>query len=307
VQKILDPGQIEALASRAVPRLVLPVPGRLFAARAARLRELATHDSLGGYLGFAAAIAAAQQAALDGLELPPLDPAACAVAFAHGMPPVPARGLRRGPEWLALFARIAAALAAQPGFPPAVAATGARLAALAPAALESHAERLLAAEDGRDVDPAAAPFVIAALQVYFSVLAAQLRPEDVAITERGGTCPVCGSLPVASLVRVGAPYGGYRYLHCGLCATGWHRVRVECTQCGANRGIAYQSIEGGPAAIRAETCDGCRSYRKIFYEEHDGAVEPIADDLASVALDLLLAEAGFHRASANPLLWQPAD
>jgi hypothetical protein len=31
------------------------------------------------------------------------------------------------------------------------------------------------------------------------------------------------------------------------------------------------------------------------------------DLLASVALDLLLTEAGFHRASTNPPLWQPAD
>jgi FdhE protein len=306
VQRILDPGQIEALASHSVPRLVLPVRERLFAGRAARLRSLAAHDSLGGYLGLAAALAAAQQAAADSLALPAPDPAAVALARAHGMPPVPARGLRRSPEWHAALGRIAAAVAADGRFPAAVGATCARLAALPPAALEAHAERLLAADDGRDADPAAAPFVVAALQVYFGALAARLRPEDVAIAEHAGTCPVCGSLPVASVVRAGAPYSGYRYLHCGLCATEWHRVRVECTHCGANGGIAYQSIEGHSAAIRAETCDACRGYRKIFYQEHDGEVEPLADDLGSVALDLLLTDAGFHRASANPLLWQPA-
>jgi FdhE protein len=306
VQRILEPGQIEALASRSVPRLVLPARERLFAARAARLRALATDDALGGYLGLAAAIAEAQHAAQDGLSLPALDPATLASARTHAMPPAPARGLRRAPEWRVVLGRIAAAVGADPRFPAAVAGTCARLAALAPAELESRAERLLAADDGRDADPAAAPFVMAALQVYYSTLAAGLGPDDVAVAGHGGTCPVCGSLPVASLVRAGAPYSGYRYLHCGLCATGWHRVRVECTQCGANRGIAYQSIEGGPAAIRAESCDGCHSYRKVFYEEHDAEVEPLADDLASVALDLLLAEAGFHRASVNPLLWQPA-
>jgi FdhE protein len=36
-------------------------------------------------------------------------------------------------------------------------------------------------------------------------------------------------------------------------------------------------------------------------------VEPVADDLASLALDLLMSEAGYHRASANPLLWQRAN
>jgi FdhE protein len=111
--------------------------------------------------------------------------------------------------------------------------------------------------------------------------------------------------PVASIVKGTAPLDGYRYLHCGLCATEWHRVRVECTQCGGSRGVALHAIDGGSPAIRAETCDSCRAYRKIFYEEHDAAVEPLADDLASVALDLLLADADFHRASPNPWFWQP--
>jgi FdhE protein len=33
-------------------------------------------------------------------------------------------------------------------------------------------------------------------------------------------------------------------------------------------------------------------------------VEPVADDLGSLALDLLVSAAGFHRGSGNPLLWQ---
>jgi FdhE protein len=33
-------------------------------------------------------------------------------------------------------------------------------------------------------------------------------------------------------------------------------------------------------------------------------VEPVADDLATLALDLLMGEAGYHRGSTNPLLWQ---
>jgi FdhE protein len=159
--------------------------------------------------------------------------------------------------------------------------------------------------DGRDPDPAAAPFVIAALQVCWTALAAGLTPDDVVITPQLSSCPVCETLPVASIVSSQAPRAGYRYLQCGLCASEWHKVRVECTQCGATKGIAYQSISGGSAAVRAETCDTCRAYRKIFYQEHDANVEPLADDLASITLDLLLAEEGFHRASINPMLWQP--
>jgi FdhE protein len=60
------------------------------------------------------------------------------------------------------------------------------------------------------------------------------------------------------------------------------------------------------AAVRAETCEQCRCYRKILYQEKDSQVEPVADDLASLNLDLLLGQSGYHRASGNPLLWQPS-
>jgi FdhE protein len=305
LQRILDPAQIEALTSRSVPHLVLPARDRLFAARAERLRALAASDALGGYLELAAAIAEAQHAAIGRLETPLRDAARLAAAPDERSPPLSARDLKRGPEWHTALAVIVAGVASASTFPPAVAAVCERLTVTSAAALDAFADRLLAS-DGRDADPAAAPFIIAALQVYWTALAASLTPEDVTIVPRPSHCPVCGTLPVASIVRSVAPYAGYRYLHCGLCASEWHRVRVECTQCGATKGIAYQSIAGGPAAVRAETCDTCRAYRKIFYQEHDSAVEPLADDLASVPLDLLLAEAGFHRASTNPLLWQPS-
>ena len=115
---------------------------------------------------------------------------------------------------------------------------------------------------------------------------------------------MCSALPVASIVRADKAYQGYRYLHCSLCATEWHLVRVKCSQCESTAGIHYHSIEGGSAGVRAESCDSCKTYRKICYQEQDMAVEPVADDLASLALDLLMTDAGFHRGSGNPLLWQ---
>ena len=83
-------------------------------------------------------------------------------------------------------------------------------------------------------------------------------------------------------------------------------VRVKCSHCQSTKGISYQSIENGPRGIRAECCDTCHTYRKILYQEEDVAVEPVADDLASLALDLLLGEAGYRRANPNPLLWNPS-
>src|ERR1700726_1832792 len=69
----------------------------------------------------------------------------------------------------------------------------------------------------------------------------------------------------------------------------------------ADKGIG----EKGGAAVRAETCEQCHGYRKILYQEKDSGVEPVADDVASLTLDLLLGEQGYHRVSNNPLLWLP--
>ena len=59
--------------------------------------------------------------------------------------------------------------------------------------------------------------------------------------------------------------------------------------------------------MRAETCEQCHGHRKILYQEKDPGVEPVADDLASLNLDLLLGRSGYHRVSGNPLLWQPHE
>ena len=304
MDRILEPGQIEALASRSIPRVILP-PREVFARRARRLAALAPGHSLAGYLDLVAAIARWQDAALAGPMPTGPTPEGIGIAREHAMPPLPALGMARDRRWIEGLRDLCRSIAAEAGFPPSVAATCDRLHAASDAALEAVADRVLGAS-GRDADPAAALFVSAALSVPFTALALALDPAVIA-HQPPTHCPVCGSAPVASLVRSSAPYGGYRYLQCGLCQAQWHRVRVECTSCGGSRDVAYHSIEGGLPAIRAETCDDCHGYLKIFYQEHDPEVEPLADDLASVALDLMLCEAGFHRAAANPLYWQPAD
>ena len=54
--------------------------------------------------------------------------------------------------------------------------------------------------------------------------------------------------------------------------------------------------------MRAECCDECGHYLKILSMEQDPEVEPVADDLATVALDLLLAQAGGTSAGVNLML-----
>jgi FdhE protein len=314
MQRILDPAQIEAFAERSVPRVRLPDPATLFAQRARRLRALGENHSLGDYLRLMAALADAQQAELDALRPALLSEQFAAnvgqqieLAHAHRMPVLQADGWPRQDRWRAILEALCTAVENGPGFPAAVHSVCARIIAAPQAEFEAQADLLIAARsDG--VDAQAAPFVMAALQVYWAAMASTLQVSDVTQLDVPTVCPVCGSLPVSSIVRSDkrSPQG-YRYLHCGLCATEWHMVRITCSHCLTNEGITYHSIEGGSDAVRAETCGKCHTYRKILYQEKDTDVEPVADDLASLALDLLMTEEGFHRGSGNPLLWQNAE
>ncbi|HUE48871.1 MAG TPA: formate dehydrogenase accessory protein FdhE [Steroidobacteraceae bacterium] len=307
MRRILEPGQIEAFAEGAIPRLRLPDRTRLFAARAQRLRQLgapgAPGQAIGDYLRLMAAVADAQQLALGACEPALPSPTQLARSHTHGMPPIHAGGWPRERQWRDLTARICDSVVAAAEVPPGARQACERLRALPPPQLEAQADALLAARTDA-IEMAAAPFLMAALQVYWVALASRLTPEKVQALEVPGLCPVCGTLPVASVVRVDKHSQGYRYLHCALCASEWHLVRITCSQCHSTAHIAYHSIEGGAEAIRAESCDACHTYRKILYQEKDTQVEPVADDLASLALDLLMSEAGYHRGSGNPLLWQ---
>jgi FdhE protein len=222
------------------------------------------------------------------------------------MPPFQAAGWPRDGRWRSVLKDVCASIANTPGFPAGVHAVCERLVDCDDAEAEAQADLLLAAQTV-GVDAQAAPFVMAALQVHWAAMAASLDVRDVTQIDVPGVCPVCGTLPVSSIIRADKRYQGYRYLHCALCATEWHMVRIVCSHCQANEGIIYHSIAGGPEAIRAESCGKCRTYRKILYQEKDPGVEPVADDLASIALDLLMSEEGYHRGSGNPLLWQNTE
>jgi FdhE protein len=310
MRRILEPGQIEAFAEGAIPRLRLPDRTRLFAARAQRLRQLgatgAPGQAIGDYLRLMAAVAETQQLALSAFEAPLPTATQLARSHTHGMPLLHASGWARAREWRDLVAQMCGSVAAAPDVPPSARQACERLRALPPQQLEAQADALLAARADA-IEVATAPFLMAALQVYWVALASRLTPDTVAELEVPGLCPMCGTLPVASVVRADERSQGYRYLHCALCATEWHLVRITCSQCQGTANIAYHSIEGGSEAVRAESCDECRTYRKILYQEKDANVEPVADDLASLALDLLMSQAGYHRGSGNPLLWQTPE
>ncbi len=284
-------------AEEAAPFL-LPVAATLFADRAERFEFLAAGHSLGDWLSFLAHLSRAQQAALAALpELPRPDAAALEQAHRHRMPPLDVA--RRPAAWRDALRHIARALVADA--PEAARATLAALASASDERLDELAAHLLDG-DIAGADVTALPFVAAALQVAYTVMASRIDASRLQKLDADNACPCCGSPPVASVVRLGAAIANLRYLHCGLCNTGWNVPRAVCTHCGTDKDVALYEIEGAGSPVRAETCDGCRSYLKIVYQEKDPHVDPVADDLATLALDLLVDEAGYERAGPNLLL-----
>lgn len=280
------------------PVFLLPLGSQLFAERAARFAHLAAGHSLEGWLAFLGQLSAAQQAALVALPELPL-PAAEQLAQArqHGMPPLDVS--RRPVLWRGVLRHLARSLESAPpqGARQAIAA----LLAADDERLEKLADILLGG-DLEEGNAAQLPFVAAALQVVFTALAARLDPATLKPLDAHNVCPCCGSPAVASVVRLGSAINNLRYLHCSLCNSEWNVPRAVCTSCGSDKDVALQELEGSKGTVRAETCDSCKSYLKIVYQEKDPLVDPVADDLATLALDLLVDEAGYQRAGPNLLL-----
>lgn len=317
MQRILQPGDIEALDRTSPTRVRLPQPGSLFADRAARLAQKAVDNPIGEYLQFLSNLARAQHKAAASVQTAAPDAAAMAQAQQHSMPLLPAAG-HVDPAWHGVLDQLLDAAQAAPGLPEALAPVIARLRALPQDERDTLARRVLVGLLSEPEDLAAAPLVMAALQVVFADRASRLKASDIPYTDPATVCPVCGTAPVASVLRIGGQSAGLRYLHCGTCATEWHMVRVKCSHCESTRGIHYQGMEQQqPAAqaqaaptsgaqadqvVLAETCDTCHTYRKLVNQEKDPLAEPLADDLATLLLDLLMGETDFARASLNPLL-----
>jgi FdhE protein len=283
------------------PFAVLPDPLPLFETRSRRFAALAPGHRLEPYLLFLAEVTHAQHDVAASTNLPPavLPPAdRIAQALEHGMPPVSRALIEPDAGAMATIERVLDRLA----IVEMPTATAASIAALRAATTDER--RRKAHETLMDTEPAddlaQRALVAAGLQVHFTRLAAQLRADDLKLVAEGA-CPVCGSPPVTSAV-VGWPKAhNTRFCTCSLCATMWNVVRVKCLVCTSTDGISFREVEGS-ANVKAETCDKCRSYVKILYQVNDAALDPMADDVASLGLDMLLAEEGWKRGGHNPFL-----
>ncbi len=311
---IITDGTMERVAN--APRVVLPQAGSIFADRAARFMQVAAGHPMNDYLTLMGALAQAQHAVVGRRAPLPVADEALARSRDYGMPPMTALSHARAPLWRDDLADLTAEMEKT----VAAGAMVKAVRALDDGAREALADRILGGNT-TDEDAAAVPLVGAALQVYFTRAAAAIDVAQVQNFDVATVCPVCATRPVASVVRIGGERNNLRYLVCALCSTEWNMARIKCSACEEDKGVHYLSMtagkEGEPAepasnevgiaaARRAEACDECKSYLKIFYQEKDPNLDPFADDLASLALDLLVDEQGFGRSGPN-LLFHPGS
>lgn len=283
-----------------IPYLRLPRPEALFARRAERFAELSRGHTLAEFLEFLSHVARAQLAAWETLAPLPSPPQG-ERARERG-----SRGPAGAASWRDALKVIVADLSAR-AIPAESRAALDRLQRAPREDLEALAARVLEnAATGSDL--AAGPFVAAALQVEYTDRASRTDPAAVARADSG--CPVCGSLPVVAVVLGD---DRLRYLVCSLCATQWHHTRIQCTACRGAEGLAYYALQGERAAsvpvmdsVKAEACPRCKAYTKLLYFEKDPRIEPFADDVATLALDLLMAESGWARHGVNVFLMPAA-
>ncbi|MBS0372256.1 MAG: formate dehydrogenase accessory protein FdhE [Proteobacteria bacterium] len=281
------------LSSADTPPRILPPGNDLFATRAARFDTLADGHPMEAALRFLAGLHVAQQ---EAFALPALVAKPDDCSF-------PASGSQLPAAWQSVLHHLL-----EHSLPAAPAATRALIAGLRatdPAGLDALGRAVLS-DDAGDADAGSRALVWAALQVVWTRHASRMPVSaDTPHTERD-LCPCCGTPAVAAVVRIGGSVAGLRYLHCPLCNTQWNAMRARCTSCDSVREVSRHRLEDAPAnpwpAASAESCEECGSYRKVFYQDKDPKADPIADDLASLALDILMGEAGFARSGWNPFL-----
>lgn len=319
IVRIMSAEEIVARGGDEPDRLLWPQRTSFFAERAMRLRQLSRGDhATAGYLALMADIAQAQQECLANFPDVPLpDSTALDHARQLAIPPLAVASWTRDSAWRNGLRQLCETLKAK--VPDTVSPILDKLLQSSDDELEQQADILLA-DGSKGLDVAAAPLIGAALQVYWLHMITSsdaLRAPDIYAShdlDNEATCPCCGSYPTASVTRSKGASAGQRYLSCSLCGTQWNMARIKCTNCLSEEDVSYMSLdladtqEDNPSsqaakpAVLAETCDECNVYLKILHTDRDPFLDPVADDLATMTLDVLLAEAGKIKHGKNLML-----
>lgn len=293
--KIIQPGEIQSLPDDETPLLVLPVAHEVFKERATRLAQLSETAPLKDWLFFCSQVAGVQAESVDQITSETLDENIIKESLRHGMPPTSVTTWKAGKDWEEAFQAFTKTLSTK-DLLPAVRSSLDSFTAADSAELKKQAEDFLKADETH-VRPEWAPFIGAILQMIWTKKVEQLKPYAGSYRGENSLCPVCGSHPVASVVRVGAR-DGHRYLNCSLCASEWYAARARCTNCDTPKEVSMMG-ETKESLIQGECCDDCQGYLKIMYQSRDPMMEVVADDLASIQVDLALSNEGYQRTGRN--------
>jgi FdhE protein len=278
---------LQTMLAETIP-VIHPTPATVFENRAARLHSLAPGHAVGEFLEAMAMLADAQRVAS---QSPFLDKE----RFPDTVLPFNLQNRGHGELYRKMLEVIISEMQTAPLPEPSHAALS-RLSATTDAEMESSVTAILNGNTN-GIDLAAAPFIAAALQVYWTGLASRVSAgiENRSIRH----CPICASPPVAGIILSGRKL---RYLCCSLCSTHWYVPRLTCSSCGSTADLSYFNIDGAANGIKAETCSRCNTYLKLFYLENNREAEAFADDLATLTLDLMMADRGYSRYGVNLFL-----
>lgn len=320
IVRIMSAEEIVARGGDDPDRLLWPERASFFAERAMRIRQLSrTNHATAGYLALMADIAQAQQECLaDFPEVPLPDPNVLDQARQLAIPPLDVSSWKRDPAWRTGLRQLCKKVLDQA--PDTVAAALNKLLDATDDYLEQQAELLLTGVS-KGLDIATAPVIGAALQVYWVHMITadeSVRTPEIYAAhdlDNESTCPCCGSYPTASVTRSKGSVAGQRYLSCSLCGTQWNMVRIKCSNCLGTESISYMSLDladtpadddssgrAAKSAVLAETCGDCGVYLKIMHTDRQPFVDPVGDDLATMTLDVLLADAGRIKHGRNLML-----
>jgi len=155
------------------------------------------------------------------------------------------------------------------------------------AAIEREAARLEADGD------ALAQMLELALQPFLWEAATQCAAlADLDAWDRG-YCPVCGAWP--ALAELVGPEKR-RVLRCVRCGSGWSWLILLCPYCGNDDHRTLRSLQEQGAAQRVDLCERCHGYVKATQSyAPTSAVRLVAEDVATLDLDVAATEAGYRR------------
>lgn len=274
----------------------------VFENRAIRFKELAQQDSSEwqAYLLLLAEVCAAQHEVAGRADI-----AAPVIGQGETILPQAAAGIVPS-EFYRVFGELLKAVNGK------ITATAAlevsKLKTLAQVQAEALAARVLTAQT-EAADRAGEIWVQAALQIIWTAWASSLQEKDVPATEERTHCPCCGTEAVGSVVLIRGDLTGFRYMHCPMCNSRWNVLRAKCPTCGDAGNMRMQQFDAANAdlppaytAANAESCKSCHTYRKLYRQDKQQYADAVADDLATLGLDIVVGEAGFERGGANPFL-----